>query len=124
MSEARAISPDRPHARGLRLAAAVAGLAAWVGLWWAAAALLGVSADFLPSPLDVARRLQWLATNSVGEGTLWPHAGWSLLRFFSGFAAAAAFVASSSPSSFLPFSSARSRRPLRSSPRLVAASLS
>ena len=92
MSEARAIAPVWPQARGLRLTAAVAGLAAWIGLWWAAATLLGVSADFLPSPLDVARRLQWLATNSVGEGTLWVHAGWSLLRFFSGFAAAAAFA--------------------------------
>lgn len=54
--------------------------------------MFGVSADFLPSPLEVLQRLHWLATNSLGEGTLELHAGWSLLRFFSGFAAAAAFA--------------------------------
>lgn len=82
----------RPMARGVRLIIAVAGLAGWVATWWAATALLGVSADFLPSPLAVMQRLQWLATNSVGEGTLWLHAAWSLLRFISGFAAAAALA--------------------------------
>ena len=65
----------------------VAWLCFWLGLWWAGVAVSGVSSDFLPSPWQVAQKLVWLSQseNRIGEGTLWVHAGWSVLRFLSGF---------------------------------------
>jgi ABC-type nitrate/sulfonate/bicarbonate transport system permease component len=62
-------------------------LCIWLGVWWVAVWATGVSSDFMPSPWQVAEKLVWLAQsdNRIGEGTLWVHAGWSLLRFLSGF---------------------------------------
>ncbi len=41
----------------------------------------------MPSPWQVAQKLVWLAQsgNTIGDGTLWVHACWSVLRFLSGF---------------------------------------
>lgn len=56
-------------------------------IWWVAVAATDASSDFLLSPWQVAQKLVWLAQsgNRIGEGTLWIHAGWSVLRFLSGF---------------------------------------
>lgn len=89
MTETRSTAPRPTRLNGAPLMAAAAGPVVWIAIWWAAVAVLGVSEDFLPTPWDVVKRLQWLATNRVGEGTLWLHAGWSLLRFSSGFLVAA-----------------------------------
>ncbi len=67
------------------------GLAFWIFLWWGVVAAFGVSPDFLPTPWQVTDRLVWLTTHSIGEGMLWTHAGWSMLRFLSGFLFAAVF---------------------------------
>jgi ABC-type nitrate/sulfonate/bicarbonate transport system permease component len=83
----------RPGAAAPAFAAARArvGVAAWlcfwICTWWAGVAVSGVSSDFLPSPWQVAQKLIWLSQseNRIGEGTLWVHAGWSVLRFLSGF---------------------------------------
>ena len=77
--------------RGLSAASTRLGAAAWLCIWlciwWAGVIVSGVSPDFLPSPWQVAQKLVWLAQseNRIGEGTLWVHAGWSVLRFLSGF---------------------------------------
>lgn len=65
----------------------LAWICVWVGIWWAVVASANVSPDFLPSPWQVAQRIVWLAQsgNRIGEGTLWEHAAWSVLRFLSGF---------------------------------------
>jgi ABC-type nitrate/sulfonate/bicarbonate transport system permease component len=65
-------------------------LGGWIVAWWVAVAFTGVSSDFLPSPWKVAQTTVWLAQagNAIGDGTLWVHAGWSGLRFLSGFALA------------------------------------
>lgn len=75
--------------RAARRAWAVVGLAAWICLWWGTVAALRVSPDFLPGPVQVLEKLLWLAHNEVGGGSLWLHAGWSVLRFLAGFALAA-----------------------------------
>lgn len=64
----------------------------WLGIWWAGVVVTGVSPDFLPSPWQVGQKLVWLAQGEhrIGEGTLWVHAGWSMLRFLSGFLVALA----------------------------------
>lgn len=71
---------------------AVAWLGIWIGAWGIAGSVSGVSPDFLPSPEHVVRKLIWMAdaSNRVGEGVLWTHIGWSVLRFTSGFLCAAA----------------------------------
>ncbi len=65
----------------------LAWLCCWVGIWWAVVASADVSPDFLPSPWQVVQKIAWLAQseNRIGDGTLWVHAGWSVLRFLSGF---------------------------------------
>lgn len=71
---------------------AVVWLGIWIGAWGIASDVSGVSPDFLPSPEQVVRQLIWMAnaSNRIGEGALWIHIGWSLLRFASGFLCAAA----------------------------------
>lgn len=95
MSESRAIAVAPPPAAGgsvrrlLRTVPAwiwlTASAAFWLVLWWLSARLFGVAAEFLPLPSDVALRLLRLMETPVGDGTLWVHVGWSLLRFVSGF---------------------------------------
>lgn len=85
--ESRSLAVSRPRQAGL----AVIGAAFWILAWWGVVAALDVSSDLLPTPWQVAEKLVWLATHSIGEGTLWVHAGWSLLRFLSGFLLAAVF---------------------------------
>lgn len=67
-------------------------LCIWVGIWWVVVACANVSPDFLPSPWQVVQKIAWLAQseNRIGEGTLWEHAAWSVLRFLSGFGLALA----------------------------------
>lgn len=64
-------------------------LGGWLTLWWAIAAGLGVSADFLPTPPMVVERLQVLILRPMGDGGLGFHVAMSLRRFLTGFAAAA-----------------------------------
>lgn len=65
------------------------GIVFWILLWAAVVVAFNVSSDFLPTPLEVLKKLISLATNPIGEGSLWVHMGWSILRFLSGFALAA-----------------------------------
>lgn len=63
----------------------MAGVAAWILVWWGVVSVFKVPPEFLPSPWQVAKKILWLAANDIGEGKLWLHLGWSLLRFLSGF---------------------------------------
>lgn len=65
------------------------GVVGWILLWWGIVVVLKVSPDFLPTPWQVAEKLISLTTSPIGEGGLWVHAGWSVLRFLSGFLLAA-----------------------------------
>lgn len=69
---------------------AVLGIGFWILLWAAIVIAFNVSPDFLPTPLQVLRKLVSLAVQPIGAGTLWVHMGWSILRLVSGFALAAA----------------------------------
>src|SRR5690348_15772598 len=69
---------------------AIAGIVFWILLWAAVVVAFKVSPDFLPTPLQVLRKLVSLAVEPIGAGTLWVHAGWSILRLISRFAVAAA----------------------------------
>lgn len=69
---------------------AMAGVAAWIIAWWGVVAVFKVPQEFLPSPWQVVEKIIWLATDGIGEGKLWLHMGWSLLRFLSGFLLATA----------------------------------
>lgn len=74
----------------MRRSISMLGVSIWIFAWWGIAAVFEVSPDFLPTPWQVAENLIWLTSNSIGGGTLWVHAGWSLLRFLSGFLLAVA----------------------------------
>jgi ABC-type nitrate/sulfonate/bicarbonate transport system permease component len=73
------------RARTIQAGLMVVGASVWILTWWGIAVAFEVSPDFLPTPWQVAEKLIWLTTHGIGEGTLWVHAGWSLLRFLSGF---------------------------------------
>lgn len=66
------------------------GVSAWIFTWWSVVSVFKVPPEFLPSPWQVAEKILWLATDGIGEGKLWLHMGWSLLRFLSGFLLATA----------------------------------
>lgn len=63
-------------------------LIGWLALWFATVELLGVSKDFLPNPLEVARRVVRLAWEPLGAGPLSTHAWGSIVRLLWGFVAA------------------------------------
>ena len=58
----------------------------WLALWWLVVVAFGISRDFLPTPLEVLEKIGSLTIHPIGAGTIWVHAGWSILRFLSGFA--------------------------------------
>lgn len=89
MTEAPGATPCAAASWPARWGWAGAGLAAWIVAWWAAVVVFEVRPDFLPTPPQVLEKLLWLARNEVGGGTLWVHAGWSVLRFLAGFVLAA-----------------------------------
>jgi ABC-type nitrate/sulfonate/bicarbonate transport system permease component len=62
----------------------------WLALWWLVVVAFGISRDFLPTPLEVLEKIGSLTIHPIGAGTIWVHAGWSILRFLSGFALAVA----------------------------------
>lgn len=59
--------------------------AGWLVAWWLCARISGVPPELLPSPEAVAARIGRLAVSGIGDGPLWIHVGWSLLRFATGF---------------------------------------
>jgi ABC-type nitrate/sulfonate/bicarbonate transport system permease component len=85
--ESSGLAPSRSLQAGI----AAAGVSFWILVWWGIVLAFDVSPDFLPTPWQVAEKLVWLTSHNIGEGTLWTHAGWSLLRFLSGFMLAAVF---------------------------------
>lgn len=85
MSESRHEAAQRWSSPAQQAWLATVGVGAWTCVWWGVVSVFKVAPEFLPSPWQVVEKIIWLATDGIGEGKLWLHLGWSLLRFLSGF---------------------------------------